>query len=42
MQKTAGALPQFSAGVALVSVDTMPNDCKVLQYGGDTAVDRER
>ncbi|MFL6033589.1 MAG: hypothetical protein ACJ74I_00790 [Gaiellaceae bacterium] len=35
MQKTAGALPQFSAGVASC-IDTLPNDCKVLQYGGDT------
>src|SRR5206468_11771833 len=35
MQKTAGALPQFSAGVASC-VDTLPNDCKLLQYGGDT------
>jgi hypothetical protein len=37
MQKTAGVLPQFYAGVAGCT-DTLPNDCKVLEYGNDRAV----
>src|SRR5206468_3950518 len=38
MQKSAGALPQFSAGVASC-IDTLPNTCKLFGYGGDKPVD---
>jgi hypothetical protein len=34
MQRTADAVPQFSAGVASC-LDTLPNTCKLFGYGGD-------
>jgi len=38
MQKAANVLPQFYAGVATCQ-DTTPNNCKLLEYSGDRAVD---
>jgi hypothetical protein len=38
MQKTADAVPQYYAGVTTCQ-DTTPNNCKVLEYGTDRAVD---
>jgi hypothetical protein len=38
MQKTAGVLPQFYAGVAACQTTT-PSNCKILQYRGDRAAD---
>ncbi len=37
MQKLADVVPQFYAGVATCQ-DTTPNNCKVLEYGTDRAV----
>ena len=41
MEKTAGELPKFSAG-SPSAIDTSANDCKVLQYGGDTTATGRR
>jgi hypothetical protein len=38
MQKTAGVLPQFDAGVAACQTTT-PSNCKILQYRGDRAAE---
>lgn len=38
MQKTAGALPRFYAGVATCQTTT-PTNCKILQYRGEKAAD---
>jgi len=38
MQKTANAVPQFYGGVAACQATT-PNNCKLLQYRGDTAIE---